>query len=255
MLTITVPTRDSFAPTFDVTDFVLEIDRQFPKLEADVEAARESGDVGSIAFMDQRLRDVRELRAKLDGALASYKETDTTYRAACARVVRASSALVEGTLEANIANAQYAELIAACAEERYRRAELASAKSPVTVALSGLRKVLETGLDAQNRADVFRQTESYAARLLDDYTAVDEVVATARSNGEVANARLTVWWPIAETVVAKAFPGDRRMAGELMRVRNLPDQGDLERCFAARRAGLEGARRSVASQLAELGGA
>lgn len=217
-------------------------------LKADFDAAREAEAPASIAWAKARLDAGEALDAQAAEALKVLEALEANTRAAEDRHARAVALCDAGTIDETEADAREAELRRSAAAVRHWAAQLPAAFAAVS---SPLHRIAAMQRD-RIRTSVFAETDAITAALFSKYDGhPDSVASRAHAFGQASDAAAETIWPIAEVKSRRAFV---ERAKELKHLgADTPPLADLDRAFAARRAGLEATRARARAALAELG--
>jgi hypothetical protein len=248
-----------------------ELDHRERQLERYVLIA-ESLDPASKALAIGALTDLRNARGGFNVALVPLNDAIESSRATSVELAKAHEAAAVGTLDRKVAIRQHEDIVALEARLRYYEPRI---REHVAVC-NGERERVAGAMRGEDVGAV-DETRELLARLF-EHQHPETILEVAQNFGRRARAGAVAWWPIAEALVRSEFPERLKVAkreskemiqtpsGEIIDWRRVPRQwptpADLERCFAARRAGRDSELRRVAAlhqqlagQLADLGGA
>jgi hypothetical protein len=252
-----------FVRGFDHAQLVADVDRVLEGLREDAALADEIDDAAAIELTSARMARGSQLRATHDAALAVLLDGEALYSNLVARVVATSSVAYAGTLDGEQAVREHAELIVACAAERFQRAALMPLRSAVSSPLHAILK-LRRDEDGAAREVAHEESTKLATKLLARHNA-SEASGMAERFGAEATPRRAVWWPLAEARAMAAFRPIAEAAAKAYnrgRTWSDPDGGQrrdepptvahLEECFARRRSEFEVARADALRRVEEL---
>lgn len=253
-----VPSLDVFtAPRdFDLGQRERDHSNVLSELRADVATAELSKDAPTIELTSGRLAIGEDAHAAFETARDAMIAGEDAHENAVVRTQRAWARRAAGTLDAKEAMRIEGEVIAASAEERARRGALPGLRAQVSAASGRLMRLRS---DDEHRAKVaaLESTAKIVEALLDDRTDVSEDASYASKLGKGASPAEERWWVFASVKARAEFisRAAERRAEAKARMRSLekdPRVEDFDRCLAARRGGLDGARREALAKAEEL---
>lgn len=205
------------------------------------------GNRALVKLVEKRLAAAEELLLAHREALPKLEAGEAAYREAYAKLCASEADVERGSLDPEEALRLQRELVVAASAERARRHALPGLRAAASSPIARLQK-MSVDEDAKRREKAISDSEALVGFLVSKWSSFDEARLVASKQGEAADAAMMAWFPLGEELARRAFKKAEA------RSRTAPEAGDLDACFAARRAGFQRAVERARQNLESLSG-